>query len=194
VIDGHRRCLGLLEKGRTQVKAVIRSDLTEEQAYVLAYMENTIRKTYKTTDRANALWHAIMVRKRPEEEVLRDFGVKKRQAYYYLELLELDPRIRKRVDAGGITLAHALAVKHLSPEEALSILSGVVRTGISARSLRRKLRSSTRKGANPPRVIEDDNGGFRLSSLRYTPDWTQGDKRRLINQLERALEILRETV
>ena len=115
IISGFRRATAIRELGWPAVVAITRNELTDEEAFRAAVLENTARKTYSDIDRANVI-------RRYEEgghrsdEVATLMGLSKRQKNNLRSLLDLPREVQDAIDnpATHFKTTHALTLKKLT--------------------------------------------------------------------------------
>lgn len=188
IVDGFRRVQAISEIGWDIVKAIVRDDINEGQAFALSFIENVKRKNFSPWDKANAIWQAVNRREMEKEKVAEEFGLSVRQVERYLKLLDLDQGLQEAVQAGKLTMAHAAVLHQSRVKDASPWVTTIESEGLSARQLRRQLKKTGKVG-RPRKFVSKEKGGFRVYPFRFTPEMDDREKGQMIEALEMALRI-----
>lgn len=114
IISGFRRTTAAKELGWTEIAAIVRQGLSEEEAFRAAILENTARKTYSDIDRAYVI-RSYRERGHGGDEVAKVMNLTDRQVRNLLSLLELPDEVQGAVDDPDqhFSTTHALTLKKL---------------------------------------------------------------------------------
>ena len=193
VIDGHRRFKAADELGLPTIKAIVRDDLDEPQAYRLAWNLNTVRKGLGPLDKANAL---RLIREREGvalEEAAAYLGLTRSTAGRLVQLLELPDVLRQAVVAEKLTPGHALVLTQHQDEDLEEWICRVKDEELSVRQLQGLLGKAKR--GRTPTYLQRRGGGFKLSGFTFAPGKCDPQSRqRMLEALKRAVAILEESI
>lgn len=114
IISGFRRCTAAKALGWSTIAAIVRKDLTDEQAFRASVLENTARRTYSDIDRAFII-RAYRERGYASREIGRVLGLNIRQVRNLHGLLQLPEAMQQAIDdpEQRFSTTHALALKVL---------------------------------------------------------------------------------
>jgi len=190
VIDGHRRIKALLTLGRTSVLAVIRDDLTEEQAIRVAFSANTSRAGFGPLDRANAVQ---VVRKRHGvtiEQAATFLGMTRSTAGRLAKLHELPSPLKEAVFARRLSPNHALVLGQLPAEVHGEWIRRVEEERLSIKQLKKALGKA--KSWRKPTYLRRRGKGFNLA-VRFSPQTCDPVSRKeMLTALKEAVALLEE--
>ena len=96
VIAGQRRVLACIEIGWTEIEAIIRDDLNDDEASLLSLTENIQRADMNPIDKARA-YQRVYDRVGSYQAVAKQVSVSATTARRYLDLLNLSPELQERV-------------------------------------------------------------------------------------------------
>ncbi len=193
IIDGFRRIGAIQELGWPTVQALVHSTLSEEDAHVLAFVKNVVRKNLTPLDKAHAIFKARQ-RGRTTAEIAQRFQRSERQIQRYEALLSLTPELIELVNDHRISMAHATVFAHFHTQDLEAWVRRCQEHLWPARALERELRAAGR--STPPRrahkYLRIDGDDLRLYplkiSLRGSPDHLD----RAIEFVQEAMDILKE--
>jgi ParB family chromosome partitioning protein len=189
VIDGHRRSKAAAKLEWSSVKAIIRHDLTEAEAYHLAYLENARRKSLTKLDQAHALWQLVNRRGMTIEAAGQSLGIKKDKAGRLVKLLTLPEELQDAVKRGKISMHHALLISKRNVKDLDGVIERIRKEKLSVRKLARVL-TGKRRGRKPVYFRKGEDGGFRLSPIRISKDTPEDVRADMIEALKSALTAL----
>lgn len=191
IVDGHRRISAAEELG-TDVLAVVRDDLTEEQAYRIAYEENTRRQGYGPLDRANAVQ---IIRRRQGvtiEQAAAFLGMTRSTAGRLVKLLDLPRPLRGAVARGKIPPNHALLLGQHPDENLDGWIEKIEEEELSIRELR-KLLGKVKRGRRKS-LLRRRGSGFQIAGFSYEPKKCDAATREeMVKALKQALRMLEKT-
>jgi ParB/RepB/Spo0J family partition protein len=187
IIDGFRRITALRQLEVDYVHAIIRSDIDEDEAFTLSFIENAKRRNLLPFDKAHAIWFSIHRRGLEPARVAADFGLSLKQINRYLRLIELELPVAEALRAGRISMAHAVVLHRSSVPDPRPFLAAIESERLTAVELKRRVsRSRDRK-----RLFTKDANGFRLKAIRFRPSLQIAEKTSMLDVLERAAELIR---
>jgi len=197
LVSGFRRCRTLQLLEWPTVKAIVRDDLDDDDAFRISFMENEKRKNYTGVDKANAI-AKLRLRGKSDEEIQGIYGIGSRQIERYKQVSTFPPALREAISDSRILTTHGLALmKALNAHGDKVVLTdwiGLVEAEVlSVRKLTRLLNTRFGKPNTKKRYFEKQkDGGFRLYPMRFDPkSTTSADKRAMIARLEKALDLLK---
>lgn len=191
IIDGYRRTAAIKQIGWTTVKAIIRRDISEDDAYRLSFLENVKRKNFTPVDMANAVWKGQALRGKSNAELQQEFNLSKRQIERYLQVIQFPEAIKDALidEDAKMTLAHAL-VLHSYRVHKLDPWLKPIREGLSAQALKRQLTMSMGKRKADKMFFRAEKDGFRLFPMRFSTEMPEDERDKMRKILEKALSII----
>lgn len=190
VVDGHRRVRAAEALG-IAVLAVVRDDITEEQAYRIAFEENMRRQGYGPLDRANAVQ---MIRDRQGvtiEQAAAFLDMSRSAAGRLVKLLDLPSALRRAVGKNKIRPNHALLLGQHPGEDFDAWVKKIEAEELGIRQLR-KLLNKTGRGRKKV-YLRRRGGGFQLTGFSFRPGRCAPEERReMLAALKRAVAMLEE--
>jgi ParB/RepB/Spo0J family partition protein len=114
IISGFRRTKAAAQLRWKEISAIVRSGLTDDEAFRASVLENTARKTYSDVDRAYII-RAYRDRGHGGEDVAKIMGLTDRQVRNLASLLELPETVQAAIDdpEQHFSTTHALTLKKL---------------------------------------------------------------------------------
>lgn len=189
IIDGYRRVAAINNLGWPSVRAIVRTDLDEEGAYRLSFIENVKRKNYTALDMAHALWK-LQARGKSDEQLTAEFGISKRQIQRYLQLIEFPQEIKAALAAEQITMAHAQMLNQFEVNELDPWLEKIA-NGLSARQLKRELKKGELEPKRKPtQYFKTEPSGFRIFPLRFSFNMSEAKQKKILQVLKDAVKII----
>ena len=191
VVDGFRRLTALQQLGRREALATILEAASEETLFVRSLTENLRRRSLGPYDKANAIWQALRRFPTEKRDLAALLGFSLRQLDRYLRLVGFAPPLRDALEAGRLSMAHAIALHRAQlPEAALEKwIEEIASTQLSAAALTARLRSPLGGRPRGPRLVRDAKG-FRLAPIRFRRDLCEHEKRAIWDALEQALALI----
>ncbi|OGX39067.1 MAG: hypothetical protein A3D87_05095 [Omnitrophica WOR_2 bacterium RIFCSPHIGHO2_02_FULL_50_17] len=135
VIAGERRLKAARALNMPEVPVIIK-DVTDQEALVLALVENIQREELNPIEEAEAYRRLIEEFRYTHDQVAESVGKDRSTVSNLLRLLKLPPEIQKSVYEGALSVGHAralLSVEILSEQRRLFAL--VLKKGLSVREL-----------------------------------------------------------
>jgi len=134
LIVGERRWRGARLAGLTEIPAIVRQEVSDEDMLELALVENVQRKDLDALEKARGYQQMMEQRGLKQGEVATRVGLKRATIANHLRLLELPQEAQKALSQGLLTMGHARALLGVRDETKLADLLGrVVREGWSVR-------------------------------------------------------------
>ncbi len=207
LICGFRRVTALTQLGIPTVRAHVREQLTDAQAFTLSVLENEKRRSLRDIDRG---WAILKYRrahpKAPVKELEAVFGLRERQLQRLQKLTTLPSVIQAAMGGGVVKATHALVLIQGLGEDApqgelVQWVRRIEREELSVSDLRRLLRDYTtvRRSPHYRRLVDFRTSARGVTRLRFRemsfrPDQLEDDTREaLIRQLSVALRKLEES-
>jgi ParB/RepB/Spo0J family partition protein len=188
IIDGYRRVKAIQEIEWDKVRAIIRRDISEDDAYRLSFVENVKRKNFKPIDIANAVWKSQQ-RGKKNEDLEEEFDLSKRQIQRYKALLEFNENVLKALKEDKITMAHAQVFNTLGVTDISKYLDQIS-AGMSAQALKRAIQKEMKPKRKPKTFFRKEKDGFRIFPMRYSEGMKEIEKKKIVEVLKQALEIV----
>lgn len=112
IVSGFRRVAAIQDLELPYVAAIVRSDLSDEDAFRVSVLENSARRTYSDLDRA-CLIMTYKDRGFSSVDIAHLLGLRKRQKNNLLSLLELPRPVQAALERphGVFTATHALLLR-----------------------------------------------------------------------------------
>ena len=184
VVAGERRLRAVRALGLEEIPAIIK-EVTDQEAFVIALIENIQREELNPIEEAEAYRKLIEEFEYTQEDVAQSVGKDRSTISNLLRILRLPAEIRKSVYDGELSVGHArtlLGVNVLAEQKRLFVLS--IKKGLSVRELENLVQSKAK-------------GGFRRGKSQATRDHeiialeedlqkTLGTKVRVIQQKKRG--------
>ena len=148
LIAGERRWRAAGLAGLHEVPAVIR-EVTDQQASVMALIENIQREDLKPLDEAGALRRLHDEFGLTHQEVAEAVGKSRAAVSNALRLLNLEPAVRDLLDEGALEPGHARALVPLPAGSQAAAARTIVARGLNARQAEALAR----------RLLQGDGGG-----------------------------------
>jgi ParB family transcriptional regulator, chromosome partitioning protein len=170
VVAGERRLRAARMAGLERVPVIIR-ECTNEEALALALIENLQREEISPLEAARAYRRLNREFGLTQDEIAERVGKSRSAIANALRLLQLDPAVQARLEAGEITEGHARTLVTLeSPERQREVCEQLVQRRATVREAERLVRDAARPAAPAAapktRTSADPNVAEVESSLR----------------------------
>lgn len=139
IVAGERRWRAAQLAGLHELPAVLRDDLSEDEAHVLGLIENLQRESLTPIEAAAGLKRLIDLHGLTHEQAAARIGKPRVYVTHVLRLLTLEPAVQTLVDEGHLTLGHAKVLSGLKPGEQQRWAMQVVKKQLTVRTLERQL-------------------------------------------------------
>lgn len=193
IIDGYRRVTAISNIGWTSVKAIIRRDISEDDAYRLSFVENVKRKNFTPLDMANAVWKAQAVRNKSSKELAEEFSLSDRQIRRYKELIQFSDPIKEALLDESITMAHAQVFNSFGVKDPDAWIEKIG-SGMSAQALKREFGKQFGKKRKQKMFFREEKDGFRLFPIRFSTNLSVKEQKSIIEVLEKALATAKKRI
>jgi ParB family chromosome partitioning protein len=184
VVAGERRLKAARELGLPEVPAIIKN-VTDQEAFVIALVENIQREELNPIEEAEAYRKLIEEFSCTQEDVARAVGKDRSTISNLLRILRLPVEMRRSVYKGELSVGHAralLAVENQMERDRLFILT--LKKGLSVRELenlvQKKDQGGTRRGKDKPAQSHE------VIALEEDLQRTLGTKVRVMTQKKRG--------
>ncbi len=148
IIAGERRWRASQLAGLKTVDVIVK-DLSDEDSFLWALVENIQREDLNPIEEAQAYRHIVDQRGLTQEQLSEIVGKDRSSVANALRLLKLPERVRKMVADGALSMGHARALLALDGPEAMTKMAQeVVKRGLSVRQVEKLVRQERAKG--PP--------------------------------------------
>jgi len=196
LVSGFRRCRSLLQLGWPTVKAIVRTDLDNDAAFRVSFLENERRKSLTGVDKAHAVMKLRSLGK-SDDEIQSIYGIGPKQYRRYQRVSELPDELKVAITEGRLRTTHAIVILQAweAHREKMDIGAWITRcekNDISVRQLVRALNADCGKARAQRRWMERrSDGGFRIYAFSYDPKTTTDSaKQTMVSRLREALELL----
>jgi ParB/RepB/Spo0J family partition protein len=194
IVDGFRRILAAAHLGWPAVKAFVHRDMTEDDAYRIAFTKNVVRRNLSPLERAQALFVAMRKRGLREEQLREAFGISEKQVRRYLELLRFPDAIKRILDGAVVTMAHAKALAaYQVTADAETWRKRIESERLDAKALRRILaRAAGKKPLGRPKAYMQRQGNrVRMYAFSIGRESPRDEREKVIRLLQDAIELLK---
>jgi ParB family chromosome partitioning protein len=148
IVAGERRWRAAQRAGLHELLVVVK-DVSPEDAFELALIENVQREDLNPVELAEALERLIREHRYTQEALAERLGKDRTTIANSLRLLKLPPRVRKLLVDGALTEGHARALLGAGESSAIETLAErVVRGGLSVRATERLVRGKKKASGN----------------------------------------------
>jgi ParB family chromosome partitioning protein len=135
VVAGERRLRAVQELQMAQIPAIVK-DLTDQEALVIALVENIQREQLNPIEEAEAFQKLISEFSYTQESVALAVGKDRSTITNFIRLLRLPDLVKAAVSGGDITVGHARALLGLEREsEQIELLDRIVKKSLSVREV-----------------------------------------------------------
>ena len=188
VIAGERRLRAARALDLEKIPAIVK-DVTDQEAFIIALIENIQREELNPIEEAEAYRKLIEEFKYTQEEVAQSVGKDRSTVSNLLRVLRLPTEIRKSVYDGEISIGHARALLSVEiPAEQKKIFALIVKKGLSVREVENIVQSKTKGGTR--RVKSESAKDHEIIALEEDLQKTLGTKVRVIPQKKRGKVVI----
>ncbi|MBI2384329.1 MAG: ParB/RepB/Spo0J family partition protein [Gammaproteobacteria bacterium] len=142
LLAGERRWRAAQLAGLHEIPAVVRDDLTDDEAYVLGLIENLQRESLTPMETALGLKRLVEAYGMTHEAVGEKIGKSREYVTNHLRLLNLAPEVQAMVNEGLVSLSHAKVLAGLPPTEQGRLAVEVASGRLTVRALEKKVAAS----------------------------------------------------
>lgn len=139
ILAGERRWRAAQLAQVHEVPAILRDDLSEDEAFVLGLIENLQRESLSPIEAAAGLKRLSELHQLTHEEIAHRIGKSRVYVTHVLRLLHLEPAVQTLVDEGHLSLGHAKVLSGLPLGEQSRWASAIVKKQLTVRGLERAL-------------------------------------------------------
>lgn len=152
IVAGERRWRAARAAGLSEVPVVVR-ELTDEEAYEIALVENLVRADLNPIEEAQGYKTLIERFEMTQERAAERVGRSRSAIANSLRLLTLPPEIVEMLQRGSITAGHARPLLMLEPAVAVKAAKQIEEEGLSARQAEQLARRLSKPESEPkPKV------------------------------------------
>lgn len=139
LLAGERRWRASQLAGLHEIPAIIRDDLSEDEAFIVGLIENLQRESLTPMETAAGLKRLGELYQMTHEAIGQRIGKSREYVSNYLRLLNLAPPVQALVNEGHIHLGHAKALAALPLDQQVRWADEVIRHKLTVRALERKI-------------------------------------------------------
>lgn len=184
VIAGERRLRAARALSLPEIPAIIK-DVTDQEAFVIALIENIQREELNPIEEAEAYRKLIEEFEYTQETVARSVGKDRSTVGNLLRLLKLPIDIRKSVYNGDLSVGHARALLGVEiPIERDRLYALTMKKGLSVRELENLVQSKSKGGTR--RIKSNETKDHEVITFEEDLQKTLGTKVRLMPQKKRG--------
>lgn len=175
LLAGERRWRAAQLAGLHEIPALIRNDLSEDEARVLGLIENLQRESLSPMETAEGLRQLGEQHALTHEAIGQRIGKSRVYVTNFLRLLGLAPNVQRLLDDGLISIGHAKVLAGLRLEQQLRWAEIIVRERLTVRALERRLASGAGSAMPSARPDEWQQLAGKLSDhLGYPAEFRPG--------------------
>jgi ParB family chromosome partitioning protein len=139
ILAGERRWRAAQIAGLREIPAVIRDDLSDDEAFIVGLIENLQRESLTPLETAAGLKRLLETYELKHEDVGKRIGKSREYVTNYLRLLNLSPPVQTLVNEGHILLGHAKILAGVPVDAQIRWADEVIRHKLTVRALEKKL-------------------------------------------------------
>jgi ParB family transcriptional regulator, chromosome partitioning protein len=139
LLAGERRWRAAQRAGLERIPALIRDDLSDEEAFVVGLIENLQRESLSPIDTALGLKRLAELHQLTHGALGQRIGKSRAYVTHFLRLLNLHAQVQDAVDAGDISMGHAKVLAGLPLGDQPPWLSRLRHADWSVRALEKQL-------------------------------------------------------
>ena len=148
IVAGERRWRAARAAGLSEVPVVVR-ELTDEEAYEIALVENLVRSDLNPIEEAQGYKTLMDSFGMTQERVAQRVGCSRSAVANSLRLLTLPAEIIELLQNGSLTAGHARALLTLEPAVAIKAAQQIVEQGLSVRQAEQLAKQLAKPPAQP---------------------------------------------
>ena len=134
LIAGERRYRAAIKAGKTKVPAIIKSNITDAEAYEIALIENIHREDINAIEEAEAFQELIKQFNYTHEQLAQKLGLSRTKITNTLRLNKLPSKVKEWIMSSQLSEGHAKVLLGINDEELLTdIAKKVITQGLSVR-------------------------------------------------------------
>lgn len=139
LLAGERRWRAAQLAGLHDLPALVRDDLSDDEAFVVGLIENLQRESLSPIETAAGLKRLAEAFALTHDQIGERIGKSREYVSNYLRLLNLEEQVAALVNEGHLSLGHAKVLAGLSPGDQLRFADEVIRHKLSVRQLERRV-------------------------------------------------------
>lgn len=139
LLAGERRWRAAQQAGLHEIPAILRDDLTDDEAFVLGLIENLQRESLSPMETAAGLKRLGEIHGMTHEEIGGRIGKSREYVTNYLRLLNLAQPVQTLVNEGHIAFGHAKVLAGLPLDQQMRWADEIIRLRLSVRALERRI-------------------------------------------------------
>ncbi len=139
LLAGERRWRAAQLAGLHDIPAIVRDDLSEDEAFILGLIENLQRESLSPIETAAGLKRLGETFELTHDQIGERIGKSRAYVSNYFRLLNLDPQVAALVNEGHIPLGHAKVLAALPHDQQLRFADEVIRHKLTVRQLERRV-------------------------------------------------------
>jgi ParB family transcriptional regulator, chromosome partitioning protein len=178
LLAGERRWRAAQLAGLHDIPAIVRDDLSDNEALVVGLIENLQRESLTPIETAAGLRKLAELFGLTHEQMGDRIGKSREYVTNYLRLLNLAPPVQALVNEGHLSMGHAKVLAGLPVDQQSHWAAVVVEKNMPVRQLERRFSAASRGGALPakPKVADWQALERRLSDQLGYPVSLTADK------------------
>ncbi|MBR4078715.1 MAG: ParB/RepB/Spo0J family partition protein [Christensenellaceae bacterium] len=134
LIAGERRLRACRSLGYSEIRALVQTDMVDQQSAMLAMIENLQRENLHFFEEAEGYQNLIREHGFTQEELARKLSKNQSTIANKLRILRLPPQIKQKILRNALTERHARALLRLHNEDAQnSLIDRIVEEGLSVK-------------------------------------------------------------
>jgi ParB family chromosome partitioning protein len=158
IIAGERRWRAARLAGLELVPAIVRN-VTDEQAAILALVENLQREDLDPIEKARAFQHLQAFTKTTQDEIARQVGIDRSSVANFIRLLDLPRDVQEHVSRGTLSMGQARAILGLTLDADRSrVAEEAIKRRMSVREVEALVQRLKSSETNPGRTQSDRTG------------------------------------
>ncbi len=192
LLAGERRWRAAQQAGLSQLPAIVRNDLSPDEAVVLGLIENLQRESLGVMDTAHGLARLCERFELTHDGVARRIGKSRVYVTNYLRLRTLAEPVQQLLDEGALQLGHAKILAGLDRHRQIALAQWAAKREMSVRALENAARKNDSEPA--PGAAGDSDMAELESRLAdhvgnavkivYEPDRRRGELRITFHDLD----------